>query len=139
MNNDEDPLFEGINVTINVKINTPETYKCLLTAVPDSPLSDSQSLRTNVTFDTKGIFNITFFLQASYLVRNLQISRTLFLATSITNTATLWYDEIWNKINVIDLENFDYILPVLYRKIANVELVDNNIDGLYDTIEIYML
>lgn len=134
IDNDTDPLYEGINFTFQVKVHTPGLYIFYVALYAVDGMNVDLS-RLEVTFDTAGIRNITVFIDAETIVRTLISSNgEAIISPSLYNSITEWSDDYETNVITLDLEDFDYQLPVLYSTINAVNTIDNNDDGLFDEI-----
>lgn len=131
--NDSDPLYEGINLTIHVYVNTPGRYIKKLEILMDR--DEYVSFTEELVFGSTGFYNIPISIPSSQIVRGVQSSRKLITRISLQNVDTFWSDTILIVLYP-SLRDFDYTLPVVFNNIVDFNLVDENNDSLYELISL---
>ncbi|MHA1686205.1 MAG: S8 family peptidase [Candidatus Heimdallarchaeaceae archaeon] len=138
IDSDNNTLYEGVNITIEVQINKSGIYHCALTL---DPISTSDKLYFETTIDyTPGQHNVTFFISARDVVRHFSYldGRTR-IKIKFENSGNGWTDKLYTQYTIQHLSKFDYKLPVLYQDIIQIEPFDENNDNLYDGIKLKLL
>ncbi|UJG40426.1 MAG: S8 family serine peptidase [Candidatus Heimdallarchaeum aukensis] len=133
IDDDADPLYEGVNFTFPIHINKAGNYKFTLF------LSSGYSIPYSITISEYyevGKHFVSFVVPASAIVRSASSNNRLGIFCSLQNTESGWDDEFTDTFEVKDINDFDYILPLTYYKIKSVSSFDNNSDGLFDGINI---
>jgi len=133
INDDTDSLYEGVNFTFSIYINKAGKYEFDLFL--SSGYTVSYSTIISEYYDTGKHF-VSFVVPASAIVRSASSNNVLGIYCSLYSVGNDWSDSFTDTFEVKDINDFDYILPLVYYKFKSVSSFDNNSDSLFDGINI---
>ncbi len=132
--NSSNSLLEGFLVNTTIRINKLGTYKLEIDLFSENDYSHQNIGNTTMYSATEiGNHSISFFFSAKTIVRN-GFDKIVYGNISIVNVNTLSKSELTIPRFLLDINEFNYELPVQSVEIISESALDKDLDGNFDVV-----